>query len=548
MILGNFGVQTQKQSITNIIDLNPMMWSFTPFNYVSSGFTYMAAFSQLKIKTSSVAMTLTGGANYNGIQFEFTIYVNGLFNQYVSYSSDTLNIAVDKAITLPTGVKEVTIINSTRQISGSTIYGNFLTRVTATDGLDIERITPKNGDNRTVYLGDSISVSQTSNHPFTGGTIGYMRSSSAYNKSIASYGYGSLELFDLVGTQQKMTTVINNLVSYYSNAVGEISLIIQLSTNDYGHNVISASDFQVLYSTFLDQLIAVLPILKITCVTAFPRTSESANGLGSTLENYRTAIRNSVSGRSYVTSIEGPSIVNTTNLQGDGIHYNDAGYQQIALGLIKSQMNIPDAIPYGQYLSTSANSTGFVTIPSSSNIALGGRNDWTVSIKARRTREGVNDWFFCQGNTNALGKIFWFGSGLANRILVNFSGGLVLTSQVAIIDQKWHTYHVVKSGLTIILYQDGVNVGTLAMSVDFTGTSDSYVGKVLTVYGQVNVDDLRIFDISLTAQQVKEDINTVTPTNFTNILAAYNFDNQVNDISGKGNNGAKGTSATYINA
>jgi len=548
MMIGNLGVQTQRETPSAILNIDSKKWSYNPFNYTSGLFSYPAAFAQIAFKTTSTALNVTGGGNATATQIEFTVYIDGVFNQYVSYASDTLNTEVVKSITLPVGNKTVIILSGTRVINAGVIQGNFLTKIQATDGAVIQFITPKNGTDRVGYLGDSISVSQTSVHPFTSGSIGYIRTSATFTKTIASYGYGSLELFDLVGTQPKMTAVINNLITYYSNCLGETSLIIQLSTNDYGHNVINAADFQTLYNTFLDQLIAAMPSLKITCITAFARTNEAANGLGSTLEMYRIAIRNAVVGRPYAKILEGSSIFNASNLSGDGIHPSDPdGYRQIGVGLVKSIMNIPEAAPTGSYVLTAASATGFATIPASTTIALGGRTNWTVSLKGRRTREGVNDWFFSQGNTNAALKVFFLGSSVGNKIVANFLG-TTITSNIAIIDQKWHTYHVVKEGLFVVLYQDGVNVGSVTLPGDFTGTSDSYVGKAVTTYGQVNVDDLRIFDIALTPSQILADIATVTPTDFTNILAAYNFNGNITDISGKGHNGTLGAAASYVTA
>lgn len=101
---------------------------------------------------------------------------------------------------------------------------------------------------------------------------------------------------------------------------------LAIGTNDYGLNKWSAASFGTAYAALLDDLHTALPSATIYCQTPIVRSTETANGSGSTLGNYRTQISTAQSTRTgYAVLVNGATILTTGDLD-DGVHPTTAGH------------------------------------------------------------------------------------------------------------------------------------------------------------------------------------------------------------------------------
>jgi hypothetical protein len=81
-----------------------------------------------------------------------------------------------------------------------------------------------------------------------------------------------------------------------------------------------------------------LPAATIYAQTPLLRATETANGSGSTTGNYRTAISNAATGKSYVTVVDGTAIMTIASVP-DGVHPDTAGHALYATA-VKAQLGI----------------------------------------------------------------------------------------------------------------------------------------------------------------------------------------------------------------
>lgn len=105
---------------------------------------------------------------------------------------------------------------------------------------------------------------------------------------------------------------------------------IALGVNDYINAAWNSTNFGIGYAAMLDTLHAVMPGARIWSQSPIPKTTEGANGLGSTLPNYRTEISTAASNASRVpwsTFVDGTtSRFPAVGDLADGIHPNTLGH------------------------------------------------------------------------------------------------------------------------------------------------------------------------------------------------------------------------------
>tara|TARA_R110000868_G_scaffold5086_1_gene31456 strand:+ start:4198 stop:5379 length:1182 start_codon:yes stop_codon:yes gene_type:complete len=107
-------------------------------------------------------------------------------------------------------------------------------------------------------------------------------------------------------------------------------IVVLLGSNDYATvpNT-TLANFQTYYEGMLDAIHAVLPSLKITCVSQILRGTDGANSIGVTAAQYRTVISDAVTARSGWTVppvyVDGQPICVSGDLA-DGVHPTTAGH------------------------------------------------------------------------------------------------------------------------------------------------------------------------------------------------------------------------------
>lgn len=264
---------------------------------------------------------------------DITVIVNGVPVQLINSGTAAPGVIAFTDITLASGWKQVTIRNSEGP-SGAGFDTHFHMRalyLPATAGFVREQIPSR----RVVLVGDSIL---SGFDPTINDTI---PNSGVAACILAKYpGVGSVfakqgaRLNDLTGTAAVRQAYVQR---WCSQPVADF--IIALGVNDYAQNVINAATFETQYGELLDEINRRAPGARVWCITPITRTQgsgEAANGLGSTLSDYRTAIANAVSTRTgYATVIDGTTVVSSADL-GDGLHILKTRQMKYAMNVINA--------------------------------------------------------------------------------------------------------------------------------------------------------------------------------------------------------------------
>jgi lysophospholipase L1-like esterase len=298
----------------------------TPTQFTDSGTTAQRTEYIETSPFASVDFTTTAtqiGVTFtNDIRTEFTalteigIWVNGAYSTYLTHTTEG---SVERWATLSAGSKTVSIVNGpqSKPVSGNPPIGTFVQGITANAEMTQTNLIPTN---RLLVYGDSISIGAFATRPTQDAWDLLVRAAS-YPDSVAVEGWGYRSLYDDANTSGLRAAFVATMAAY---APAKIWLAI--GTNDYGLDKWSAASFGTAYAALLDDLHAALPSATIYCQTPILRTTETANGLGSTLGDYRTQIGTAQSTRSaYATLVDGTAFMTTASL-GDGVHPTTAGH------------------------------------------------------------------------------------------------------------------------------------------------------------------------------------------------------------------------------
>lgn len=232
--------------------------------------------------------------------------------------------------------KTVRIVNSSQIYPSDEPYvqGSYIDSVELQEYFDTPTYTviPPSDANKLLIYGDSIAVGDNASPaPLRGWTT--MLRNRWGGRNVAVDAFGSRSLYEDNEDATARTAFAAKLASYNAQY-----LWMAIGTNDYGADQDwNATDFGTAYGDLLDKIHTAAPDLKIFCQSPIQRTvsgvdqtiSEAANGEGSTLADYRSAISTAVSSRtSYCTYVDGTNgaIVPLGNTS-DGIHPNDTGHR-----------------------------------------------------------------------------------------------------------------------------------------------------------------------------------------------------------------------------
>ena len=247
---------------------------------------------------------------------DLVINVDGAFYQQILAGA---NGFATSTVFLPAGLKTVEIVSGLQSrpgVVGSTVFGMFPISFASNSPMD--RVTVSQS-NRLVIYGDSISVGGNSTIAARDGWAMKVRSAAPYPVGVEGFGFRALNDDCSDGTAR--AAFVAKIVAW-----NPAKLWIAIGTNDYGLNRWSAASFGTAYAALLDDLHTALPSMAIYCQTPLLRATETANGNGSTLGDYRTQITSVVSSRSaWATLVDGTAIMTTGSL-GDGVHPTDAGH------------------------------------------------------------------------------------------------------------------------------------------------------------------------------------------------------------------------------
>jgi lysophospholipase L1-like esterase len=245
------------------------------------------------------------------------VWVNGMAYQEINGTSSNLQ---QTSVTLPTGSKLVEILSGP-QTSGTGYppAGAYVRAVYVPKNSRTSLASMQQGPRRLLIYSDSIATGQSGAAPTMQAWPLVVRQQ--FPGSVMLDAWGSRSLYQDYNASGALAT----LVARFARA-NPTDIWITIGTNDYGLNLWTAANFGTQYAALVDLIHATMPNVKIWCQTPISRGTETANGLGSTLPDYRSQISTAVSSRTaYCTLVDGTSTIAASDLSGDGIHPNSVG-------------------------------------------------------------------------------------------------------------------------------------------------------------------------------------------------------------------------------
>jgi lysophospholipase L1-like esterase len=215
-----------------------------------------------------------------------------------------------------TGIGDIEIIAGYQGASSGTEFGTFIKDAYLMGGVG-SLIAPTTPADRLLVYGDSIAVGYGSTHPVYQAWSVLLRP--FIPVIVDAWSGRTLKLNG--DTEAHRTTLAAKF------AVGSPTRVwLAIGYNDYSHaSIWSAADFGVAYADLLDKIHAALPDAILYAQTPIVSVTETANGYGNTLDDYRAAIASAQSTRSdFCTLVDGKAFLTTADIP-DTIHPNTAG-------------------------------------------------------------------------------------------------------------------------------------------------------------------------------------------------------------------------------
>jgi lysophospholipase L1-like esterase len=245
--------------------------------------------------------------------------VNGVDASSLSFAA---NGADEFDVALPgSGTRTVEIISGLSTKPDSTVLGSFIDSVGYPDAASFSVITPTIGD-RVLFYGDSITVGGNATNPESAGYVSLVRN--GYNFRIMTEGWGYRSLYDDTSTTELRGSFVSRLAGY-----APVVVWLAIGTNDYGLNKWSATSFGTAYAATVDDLHISYPSATIVCQTPLLRDTETANGSGNILQDYRDQITSVCGSRGWAWLVDGYKILLSGDLA-DGLHPSATGHAKYA--------------------------------------------------------------------------------------------------------------------------------------------------------------------------------------------------------------------------
>jgi hypothetical protein len=125
--------------------------------------------------------------------------------------------------------------------------------------------------------------------------------------------------------------------------------------------------------------------------------------------------------------------------------------------------------------------------------------------------------------------------------------GVSVDYTVTLADNTWHHVAGVRSGSSLYVYLDGKQVGT-GTAYNNTGMTTFRLGNRNTIYYQGLIDEVRIWSVARTAQQIKSGMYNTVAASSTGLLAYYQLNEgsaqTVGDATTNGYNGTRGANSS----
>jgi lysophospholipase L1-like esterase len=205
------------------------------------------------------------------------------------------------------------------------------------------KVVPAPGNQRRLVIyADSIGAGADATLPTVQGWPALLRNS-FFQGSVACECWGYRSLYE--DYQSSGATSVYPIAQKLA-AYNPTDIWLAIGTNDWLLN------FQAEYQALLFALRQLAPQATIWAQTPINNANTGTNTFGSTLAQYRTAITNAIASQPFmVNSIDGTTILATTDLNADGTHPSNEGHAKYAKFVdLKLALNSPPPFNGGQNL------------------------------------------------------------------------------------------------------------------------------------------------------------------------------------------------------
>lgn len=271
-------------------------------------------------------------ASYTGHYAAIGVNSNGT---YSTEGQNTLpNFEQITDVTLPAGVgKSIDLVEGPQAIISAAIKGTYIVGFRIPVGSTVT--TPVVPENVLVPIGDSAADGFLGVIPHSDGWTNVLRAlyyGGAGN--VACHCVGSMGIYHLTVDAPTQAEAVAMAVAMARRATIRKIIYIELAANDYYQNLMSAAAYQTKLSSYVADIYAADPTIEIFFQTAIPivaPANENANGSGSTLGDYRTAmtaVYTAFAGTKQL--LDGTTLISVGNIGPDGIHPTSTGQAEIA--------------------------------------------------------------------------------------------------------------------------------------------------------------------------------------------------------------------------
>lgn len=297
----------------------PVQFANTETVINRGGYYLTDVFASVDIETAATEIRVT---TYNTIYGSYPgltrvgVYVDGAFLQEINPGESGEN---SNTIYLSAGTKTVSFINGpqSRPNINNDPLGTFIVSLEADAAMT--QVGADVSPSVLVY-GDSIAVGDGATTVMENAWIMQVRA----GMTVGAAAWGWRTLYEDASTTEKRAVFVQSIEDW-----GASTIWLAIGTNDYGLNKWTAAEFGAAYAQLIDDIHTALPSVEIYCQSPLVRSSEAANGKGSTLGDYRSQISTACSTRAWANYIDGESILLVADLA-DGVHPSSAGHTKYA--------------------------------------------------------------------------------------------------------------------------------------------------------------------------------------------------------------------------
>ncbi len=226
--------------------------------------------------------------------------------------------------------KTVRIMPDYSHITSNTFDGIFIQNIIPYDQYFI--INENTSLDKYIFITGSIGVGRDATAGYTeNGFIGQLREYVSDTHNLAQFSFSGFDLVEVAGTTPNLTRTMNAIDAVHNNFNHTIGIFI--GVNDYLNASINATTFEGYYNDLLDEINSTYPDDNILAISATVKSTEGANGVGSTLQDYRDAIESASANRTYVRFISGLDLLNDTGQLSDGLHPTQTGHNTMFANL-----------------------------------------------------------------------------------------------------------------------------------------------------------------------------------------------------------------------